>query len=86
MLKNNIEPLSQTLLAKLDQGVTLLRFEIAYPEVQRFGRIMFTLFAMHTIGAGRDYARYLEVPVHSLNPTEDFIYNYILIKSFNLFF
>lgn len=73
-LQDHIVPLNQTLLAKLDEGVTLLRFEIAYPEVQRLARIMFTLFAMHTIGASRDYARYIELPEDGLNPTEDFIY------------
>ena len=74
-LKRHIEPLSQTLLARLNEGVTLVRFEVAYPEVQRLARVMFTLFAMHTIGAGCDYARYLEAPIDRLNPVEDFVYS-----------
>ena len=73
--ENDIEPLSKNLLTRLNEGVTVLRFEIAYPEVQRFARIMFTLFAMHTIGAGRDYTRYVESSVHRFNPVEDFIYS-----------
>lgn len=71
----SIEPLSKNFLTRLNDGVTIMRFEVAYPEVRGSLRTLCTLWAMHTIGAGHDFARYCDATGDQVNPIEDFAYS-----------
>ena len=70
-----IEPLSKNFLTRLNDGVTIMRFEVAYPDVQGNLRTLCTLWAMATIGAGRDFTQYLNAPIGQVAPLEDFVYS-----------
>jgi hypothetical protein len=75
MLKDNVEILSKPFLAQLDKGLQVLRFEVSYPEIEGFTRVVFALFAMLAICSTCHRTGYTKAVVDPLDPIEDFKYS-----------